>query len=115
MNTTQTITVIAGAMGTGITFPTPIYNKVSVIIEEQENVPGLTGKAVLLWSGNNIDFTASVATSAFTDRTEADGSTSLGVWWDSGDIGVVSSFMKVQIYNGDVTDSHDYDISVKFN
>ena len=42
MNTTQTITVPAGATGTGITFPTPIYNKVSVIIEEQENVPGLT-------------------------------------------------------------------------
>ena len=112
MNTTQTITLSAGAMGTGITFPTPIYNKVSVIIEEQENVPGLTGKAVLLWSGNNIDFTACVATSAFTDRTEADGSTSLGVWWDSGDIGVVSPFMKVQIYNGDVAETQTVTESV---
>ena len=101
MNTTQTITVAANAMGTGITFSNQLYSKVSVIIREAAPTPGRVGKAVLLWSGNNIDFTASAATSPFTTRTGADGSTSLGLWWDSGDVGVMSSFMKVQIYNGD--------------
>jgi|TARA_R110002074_G_scaffold62721_2_gene150749 hypothetical protein len=107
MNTNQDITIAAGATGTGITFSTQLYSKVSVIIKGA----AVTDEAVLLWSGNNIDFTTSVAASAFSDRTDADGG-SLGFWWMSGDTGVLSSYMKVEIYTGGVIDS-DYNITVK--
>ena len=102
MNTNQTITVQTGQNNNGITFSAQLYGKVSVIIQEKAPTPGRVGKAVLLWSGNNIDFTGTVAPSVFTGSTEADGSTSLGIWWNSGDTGAMSSFMKVQIYNADI-------------
>ena len=107
MNTNQTITVQTGQNNNGITFSAQLYGKVSVIIQEKAPTPGRVGKAVLLWSGNNTDFTGTVAPSVFTGSTGADGSTSLGIWWTSGDTGVMSSFMKVQIYNSDLEGTQD--------
>lgn len=108
MNTTQDITIADTATGTGITLSTQLYSKVSVIIKGI----GITDAAVLLWSGNNIDFTTSVAASVFSERTSANGD-SLGFWWMSGDIGVVSTYMKVEIYNNSSGASQDYAITVK--
>jgi len=83
------------------------------MIEETLNTPGTTGGAIIMWSDSEAGrFTAAVATSAFTQRLDADGSTSLGHWWTSGATDVIAKYMKVSIKNGERSASHTYNINV---
>lgn len=112
--TTQSIVISAMNIGITTTYNLQKYNKVSVIIKETLNTPSNTAYAQLEWSDNDDIFVSYGTRQQFTFRTRADGSTTLGYWATFEATPVLTKYMRVCVYNGDMTDSHTYDVDVNF-
>ena len=110
---TQSIVISAMNIGITSTYNLQKYSKVSVIIKETLNTPSNTGYASLEWSDNDDVYTSTYRTQ-FYERKRPDNSTSMGFWCDFSGQSVMAKYMRVAIYNGDLSDSHTYDVDVMF-
>ena len=110
--TTASLTIADGAMDGTIIYNTQKRPKYSVMIQELLNTPSNTGRAIVEWSGDYVNYTGATTGTTFTELFDADGTTSRGFWCMM-DGENLANYMKVRVWNNDGGgDSHDYKVYV---